>query len=139
MARLPVPMGASLQEVVAQGASLRPSTARQLACFFKNASVFSLNSGTFSYSGACEQSSKMYSPEVWMPLFSRSANRVEVTMSWRPKVICVGTRILPELRVGVVGDHCIGLLDERIDRLLGAAMHEVGQGLDVVRFLCIQL
>lgn len=42
----------------------------QSACFVKNASVFSLNAATFSYSGACEQSSKMYSSEPLMPYLS---------------------------------------------------------------------
>ena len=46
---------------------------------------------------------------------------------------------LAELRFGIVSHHRVGLLDERVDRLLGAAAHEVGQGLDVVRFLRIQL
>src|SRR5438034_8302869 len=45
---------------------------------------------------------------------------------------------LAELRFGVVADGRIGLLDERIDGLFGAAAHEVGQGLDVIRFLRIQ-
>lgn len=44
-----------------------------------------------------------------------------------------------ELRPGVVGHHCIGLLDERIDWLPGTAAHEVGQSLNVIRFLRIQL
>src|SRR5262249_31990389 len=67
----------------------------QPTCLPKKASVFSLNAATFSYKGACEQSSKIYSSEFLMPFFSRSANRVEVTLSWRPKVICVGARTLP--------------------------------------------
>jgi len=45
----------------------------QPAFLFKNASVFSLNATTFSYNGACEQSSKMYSSEDLMPFVSRSA------------------------------------------------------------------
>ncbi len=46
---------------------------------------------------------------------------------------------LAELRLRVVGHHCVGLLDERVDRLRGAAAHEVGQSLDVIRFLRVQL
>ena len=49
----------------------------QSACFFKNATVFSLNAATFSYSGACEQSSNMCSSELLMPFVNWSAKRVE--------------------------------------------------------------
>ena len=57
------------------------STPLQLAFFLRNASVLSLNAGTSSYSGACEQSSKMCSSEFLMTFFSRLEYRVEVTMS----------------------------------------------------------
>src|SRR5208282_943586 len=40
---------------------------------------------------------------------------------------------LAELRLRVVIDHCVRYLDERVERLLGAAAHEVGQTLDVIR------
>src|SRR4030095_3681584 len=73
----------------------------QPACLLRKPSVFSLNAGTFSYSGACEQSSKMYSSEFLMLFFSPSANRMEQTTSCRPKVICVGSgscRAVPRRR-----------------------------------------
>jgi len=44
-----------------------------------------------------------------------------------------------ELRLGVVVQHRIGLLNECIDRLFGAATHKVGQGLNVIRPSSIQL
>jgi len=54
-------------------------TPLQPTCLLRNASVFSLNAVTFSYSGACEQSSKTSCSAFLMLFFSRSWNRVAVT------------------------------------------------------------
>src|SRR4030095_9963162 len=75
--------------------SLRGRVRLQPAWRRRNSSVLPLNAATFSYSGACEQSSKMCSSELLMPLRSGSAKRGEVTASWRPNVTCVGARMLP--------------------------------------------
>src|SRR6185437_8865168 len=45
--------------------------------------------------GACEQPSKTSSSEPRIAVFSGSAKRSDVTMSFAPNVICVGAVILP--------------------------------------------
>src|SRR5215470_2016310 len=44
-----------------------------------------------------------------------------------------------ELRRGVMADHRVRLLDERSDRLHRTATHEIGERLDVLRLLRVEL
>ena len=68
-------------------------------CLLRNASVFSLNSATCSYIGACEHVSKIVNSDAVIPLFKRSVNRVD------QKPLDVRLRCLTERRGQVTGEH----------------------------------
>ena len=70
---------------------------------------------------------------------SRSAKRGEQTRSRAPTVIRVGTPISPSTALDVVRDGRLGLGQERVQRLGGAAAHEVHQRVHELRPVDVHL